>query len=102
MGDVLVDDKLAQQLEAILAKSEAKDLKRTMKFFRQMKSLEEPSREEKAFMTRQMNVHKEAILLWLGKEKGAKLLPFMLFNIGRTYERYYSQPNSGKNDNTGR
>lgn len=101
-----MDEKLAQQLEEIIEKSETKDLKRTMKFFRQMKSLEEPSREDKAFITKQMNIHKEAVLLWLGKEKGAKLLPFILFTIGRTYERYYFQKgrkeNSGKNDKKGR
>jgi hypothetical protein len=84
-----MDEKLAQQLEEILNKAEKKGLKRTMKFFRQMKALEELSQDEKAFITEQMNVHKEAVLLWLGREKAAKVLPIILFDIGRTYERYY-------------
>lgn len=95
-----MDEKLAQQLEEILEKTDKKDLKRTMKFFRQMKSLEEPSREDKAFITKQMNIHKEAVLLWLGKEKAARMLPFILFNIGRTYERFYFQ--KGRKENSAR
>lgn len=51
-------EKLVRQVDEILEKVDRKDYKRTMKFFRQMKSLEELSREEKAFITRQMNIHK--------------------------------------------
>jgi len=46
---------------------------------------------KKAFITEQTNVHKEAVLLWLGREKAAKVLPIILFDIGRTYERYHYQ-----------
>ena len=85
-----MDEKLAKQLEQVMEKTEREGLGQTMRFFQQVKSLEDLTREDLAFVTEQMNVHKEAVLTWAGKEEAARILPFIFFEIGRAYERYYS------------
>ena len=83
-----MDEKLAQQLEQVMEKTEREGLEQ-MRFFQQVKSLEDLTREHLVFVTEQMNIHKEAVLTWAGKEEAARVLPIIFFEIGRAYERYY-------------
>ncbi|GAI61179.1 unnamed protein product [marine sediment metagenome] len=85
-----MDDRLREQLEKILAKADAKDLKRTEDFFRQVQSIELPPEADRAWISEQMQIYLEAHTLAQGEQEAARLWPITLFTMGRAYERYYA------------
>ena len=86
-----MDDRLRKQLEKILAKADAKDLKRTEDFFRQVQSIELPPEGDRAWLSQQMQIYLQAHTLAQGEQEAARLWPITLFTMGRAYERYHIQ-----------
>ena len=88
-----MDDRLRKQLEEVLAKADAKDLKRTEDFFRQMQSIELPPEADRPWLSEQFQIYLEAHTLAQGEQEAARLWPITVFTMGRAYERYYVQKN---------
>jgi len=86
-----MDDKLAKQVEKILKKAEAKELKLTLDFFEQVKSIELPPERDRVWLTEQLKVFLETLKLAKGDKQAARLFPFVVFDMGRAYERYHVQ-----------
>jgi len=93
-----MDDRLTKQLKKILAKADAKDLKRTENFFRRVQSIELPPERDRAWISEQMQIYLEAHTLAQGEQEAARLWPITVFTMGRAYERYHIQ----KKDYNGR
>jgi len=86
-----MDDKLRKQLGEILKKSDAKELKFTLDFFERVKSIELPAESDRAWLSKQFRIHLQALKLAKGDKQAARLFPFVVFDMGRAYERYYAQ-----------
>jgi len=86
-----VDDKLRKQIQKILAKADAKDLKRTEDFLRQVQSIKLPPEADRAWLLEQMQIYLEAHTLAQGEQEAARLWPITVFTMGRAYERYHIQ-----------
>jgi len=86
-----MDDRIRQQLEKILEKAEAEELKLTLDFFEQIKSIELPPERDRVWLTEQLKVFLETLKLAKGDKQAARLFPFVAFDMGRAYERYYAQ-----------
>ncbi len=86
-----MDDRLRKQVKEILAKADAKDIKRTEDFFRQVQSIELPPEADRAWISKQMQIYLEAHTLAQGEQEAARLWPITLFTMGRAYERYHAQ-----------
>ena len=85
-----MDDRLTKQLEKVLAKADAKDLKRTADFLRRVQSIEPPPERDRAWLSKQMQIYLEAHTLAQGEQEAARLWPITMFAMGRAYERYYA------------
>lgn len=87
-----MDDKLRQQLEKILEKTEAKDQARTLEFFEKAKSIEPPSEEERRWLLKQFQILAK-VVKWSEEDKkeANMVLTLNLFTMGRVWERYYAQ-----------
>jgi len=86
-----MDDKLAEQVGKILKKAEAKELKLTLDFFEQVKSIELPPERDRVWLTEQLKTFLETLKLAKGDKQAARLFPFVVFDMGRAYERYHVQ-----------
>lgn len=80
-------DKLIEEIEAILEKTEVEELERTKRFFRQVQSIELPPAEDRAWLCEQFRIYREALKLTRGEDEANRLWPVIVFNIGRAYER---------------
>lgn len=80
-------DKLIEEIEAILEKTEVEDLERTKRFFRQVQSIELPLEEDRVWLSDQFRIYREALKLTKGVDEVNRLWPVILFNMGRAYER---------------
>ena len=86
-----MDEKVRKQIEKILGKAEAKELKLTLDFFEQVKTIELPPERDRVWLTEQLKTFLETLKLAKGDKQAARLFPFVVFDIGRAYERYYAQ-----------
>ena len=87
-----MDSKLAKQVEKILKKAEAKELKLTLDFFEQVKSIEPPSEEERCWLLEQFRILAK-VVMWSEEDKkeANMVLTLNLFTMGRVWERYHVQ-----------
>lgn len=81
-------DKLMEEIESILNKTEVKELERTKRFFMQVQAIELPPEEDRAWLSDQFRIYREALKLTRGVDEANRLWPIILFNMGRAYERF--------------
>jgi len=82
-----MDEQFKRQIDQIMAKSEAKERERTLKFFEKTRSIEPPSEEERRWLLEQFRILAKVVKL---SEGNNMTLALNLFTMGRAYERYCS------------